>query len=66
MAATAEPSSEPPAVETCWKLPNRPRRSCGAHSTMKAVEVPHSPPAANPCTMRRATSRIGAQTPIVS
>ena len=23
MAATAEPSSVPPAVETCWKLPNR-------------------------------------------
>ena len=48
MAATAEPSSEPPAVETCWKLPNKPRRFCGAHSTMKAVEVPHSPPAAKP------------------
>src|SRR6266581_895610 len=32
MAATAEPSSEPPAVETCWKLPNKPRRFGGAEA----------------------------------
>src|SRR5712675_1340157 len=61
IAAIPEPSSVPPAVETCWKLPNKPRRFCGAHSTMKAVEVPHSPPAASPCTMRKQTSRIGAE-----
>src|SRR3977135_2441597 len=40
MAATAEPSSEPPAVLTCWKLPKKPRRGAGDHSIMQAGEVP--------------------------
>ena len=66
MADIAEPSSEPPAVLTCWKLPKKPRRADGDHSIMKAVEVPHSPPAAIPCKIRSATSSIGAQIPIVS
>ena len=53
-------AAEPPTTLICWKLPKKPRRSCGAHSTMKAVEPPHSPPAEKPCTARRTTSRIGA------
>src|SRR5215472_240902 len=48
VADIAEPSSEPPAVLTCWKLPKKPRRAGGDHSMMKAVEVPHSPARRDP------------------
>jgi hypothetical protein len=66
VAAMAEPSSRPPATLACWKLPKKPRRPFGAHSTMKAVDPPHSPPAAKPWASRHATSRIGARMPMLS
>ena len=65
-AAMPEPSSSPPATLHCCRLPYSPRRPSGAHSTMNAVEPPHSPPAEKPCSRRATTIRTGAATPIVS
>src|SRR6185295_15644520 len=65
-AEVSEPSKNPHATLACCKLPNRPRRCGGAHSTMKAVELPHSPPAEKPCSKRAATSNAEAPTPIDS
>src|SRR5712692_3339016 len=64
-AATPEPSSRPAATLLCWKLPINPRRSAGAHSTMNAVEPPHSPPAEKPCSSRANTMSAAAATPML-
>ena len=64
-AAKAEPSSRPATTLICWKLPNRPRRPLGAHSTMNEVEPPHSPPAEKPCISRATSNSNGAKKPML-
>ena len=53
VATVPEPRRRPAATLICWKEPYQPRFPSGAHSTMNAVDPPHSPPALKPC-MRRA------------
>src|SRR5271167_484983 len=43
--------------------PNKPRRPGGAYSEANRIAPANSPPAPKPCTIRKPTRRIGAQTP---
>ena len=65
-ANAPEARNRPPGTPMWAKLPKKPRRSAGANSTASRTAPPYSPPTPMPWRMRRATSRIGAQTPIWS
>ena len=59
-------SSSPIGTPTCGQLALSPRRLESPDSSVISTAPPHSPPRPSPCRNRRATSRIGAHTPIVS
>ena len=54
----------PTGSPSATKLPNRPRRPCGACSTDISTAPPHSPPSAKPWTNRSVTSSAGAHAPM--
>ena len=59
-------SSSPIGTPTCGQLALSPRRLGSPDSRVISTAPPHSPPSPSPCRNRSVTSRIGAQTPIVS
>ena len=63
-ANTPVPNASPSASPTWGTLPASPRRRGGLCSTASSMAPAHSPPSANPCTIRSNSSSTGASTPI--